>query len=408
MKLEHVIALRYLRSKRQVGFVTVISFISIVGVTIGVAALVIVLSVFNGFNGLVTSILTGFDPHLRVERLSPGSQAEYDRLSFFLSSDSDVNGFAPFVAGKALIVSRNMNRVINVKGLDESLVDKVSGLREKLVLGELDFRARNGSGMVIGLTLADRLGVVVGDTLSVVSPAGSEFALLQIGQPLIRRFVVSGIYESNNKEYDAYYAYVGLDAGRALFGLGNQVQGVEIRVSDIEMTGRLEERLKANFGSDYRILTWYDLHRELYSVMQIERWMAYVILCMIVGVASFNLLGSLTMSVIEKTRDIGILKTMGATREMILKIFMNQGLFVGILGSVFGVLFGVLVVYLQQEFHLVPLDPTVYIIPAIPVELHFMDLILISLTGIGLCSVAAYYPARRAAGLVPVEAIRWE
>src|SRR3989338_5018859 len=406
MKLEQAIALRYLKSKRKVGFVTVISFISIVGVTIGVAALVIVLSVFNGFNGLVTSILTEFDPHLRVERLSPGDQADYDRLSFFLSSDSDVQGFAPFVSGKALIVSRNMNRVINVKGLDETLVDKVSGLRDKLVLGELDFQARNGSGMVIGLTLADRLGVVVGDTLSVVSPAGSEFALLQIGQPLIRRFVVSGIYESNNKEYDAYYAYVGLDAGRALFSLGNQVQGVEIRLSDIDVTSQFEERMRTNFGSDYRILTWYDLHRELYSVMQIERWMAYVILCMIVGVASFNLLGSLTMSVIEKTRDIGILKTMGATREMIQKIFMNQGLFVGILGSLFGVLLGVLVVYLQQEFHLVPLDPTVYIIPAIPVELHIMDLILVSLTGIGLCSVAAYYPARRAAALVPVEAIR--
>jgi len=408
MKLEQAIALRYLKSKRKVGFVTVISFISIVGVTIGVAALVIVLSVFNGFNGLVTSILTEFDPHLRVERLSPGDQADYDRLSFFLSSDSDVQGFAPFVSGKALIVSRNMNRVINVKGLDETLVDKVSGLRDKLVLGELDFQARNGSGMVIGLTLADRLGVVVGDTLSVVSPAGSEFALLQIGQPLIRRFVVSGIYESNNKEYDAYYAYVGLDAGRALFSLGNQVQGVEIRLSDINVTSQFEGRMRTNFGSDYRILTWYDLHRELYSVMQIERWMAYVILCMIVGVASFNLLGSLTMSVIEKTRDIGILKTMGATREMIQKIFMNQGLFVGILGSLFGVLLGVLVVYLQQEFHLVPLDPTVYIIPAIPVELHIMDLILVSLTGIGLCSVAAYYPARRAAALVPVEAIRWE
>lgn len=408
MKLEQAIALRYLKSKRKVGFVTVISFISIVGVTIGVAALVIVLSVFNGFNGLVTSILTEFDPHLRVERLSPGDQADYDRLSFFLSSDSDVQGFAPFVSGKALIVSRNMNRVINVKGLDETLVDKVSGLRDKLVLGELDFQARHGSGMVIGLTLADRLGVVVGDTLSVVSPAGSEFALLQIGQPLIRRFVVSGIYESNNKEYDAYYAYVGLDAGRALFSLGNQVQGVEIRLSDINVTSQFEGRMRTNFGSDYRILTWYDLHRELYSVMQIERWMAYVILCMIVGVASFNLLGSLTMSVIEKTRDIGILKTMGATREMIQKIFMNQGLFVGILGSLFGVLLGVLVVYLQQEFHLVPLDPTVYIIPAIPVELHVMDLILVSLTGIGLCSVAAYYPARRAAALVPVEAIRWE
>jgi len=408
MRLEQIIAFRYLRSKRQVGFVTVISFISIIGVTIGVAALVVVLSVFNGFNGLVTSILTGFDPHLRVERMKPGDSIEYARLSSFLSSDTDVRGFGQFVSGKALVVSRNMNRVINVKGMDESRVDGVSGLRDKLVLGGLDFQARNGSGMVIGLTLADRLGVVVGDTISVVSPAGSEFALLQIGQPLIRRFVVAGIYESNNKEYDAFYAYVGLDAGRALFGSGNQVQGVEIRANDIDETDRLAGRIRAEFGGEYRILTWYDLHRELYSVMQIERWMAYIILCMIVGVASFNLLGSLTMSVIDKTRDIGILRTMGATREMILRIFMHQGLIVGVMGSLFGVLLGVIVVYLQKEFHLVPLDPTVYIIPAIPVELNIFDLVLISLTGIGLCSVAAYYPARRAANLIPVEAIRWE
>ena len=408
MRIEQIIALRYLKSKRQVGFVTVISFISIIGVTIGVAALVVVLSVFNGFNGLVTSILTGFDPHLRVERIKSGDAVDYADLKSFLSADKDVSGFAPFTTGKALVVSRNMNRVINVKGMEESRVDGVSGLRDKLVLGDVDFRASNGSGMVIGLTLADRLGVVVGDTLSVVSPAGSEFALLQIGQPLIRRFVVTGIYESNNKEYDAYYAYVGLDAGSSLFGSENEIQGVEIRAHDIERTDALEQRLSTEFGSHYRILTWYDLHRELYSVMQIERWMAYVILCMIIGVASFNLLGSLTMSVIEKTRDIGILKTMGATSEMILRIFMHQGLFVGILGSLFGVLLGVFVVYLQQEFHLIPLDPTVYIIPAIPVELHGLDLLIITLTGIGLCSIAAYYPAKRAANLIPVEAIRWE
>jgi lipoprotein-releasing system permease protein len=199
-----------------------------------------------------------------------------------------------------------------------------------------------------------------------------------------------------------------MDAGSALFGSGNEIQGVEIRAHDIERTDALEQRLSTNFGSSYRILTWYDLHRELYSVMEIERWMAYVILSMIIGVASFNLLGSLTMSVIEKTRDIGILKTMGATSEMILRIFMHQGLLVGILGSLFGVLLGVFVVYLQQEFHLIPLDPSVYIIPAIPVELHGLDLLIITLTGIGLCSIAAYYPAKRAASLIPVEAIRWE
>jgi lipoprotein-releasing system permease protein len=142
--------------------------------------------------------------------------------------------------------------------------------------------------------------------------------------------------------------------------------------------------------------------------MQIERWMAFIILCIIIGVASFNLLGSLTMSVIEKTRDIGILKALGTGRTTIQRLFMFQGLFVGLLGSVCGLVLGVLLVFLQKEYHLVPLDPTVYIIPAIPVDLQVSDLLLVPLTAVALCSLAALYPSRRASNLIPVEAIRWE
>jgi lipoprotein-releasing system permease protein len=142
--------------------------------------------------------------------------------------------------------------------------------------------------------------------------------------------------------------------------------------------------------------------------MKIERWMAYIILCLIIGVASFNLLGSLTMSVVEKMRDIGILKSMGATNKSIIKIFMFEGVLVGVLGSVLGLLLGLAVVWMQDHYHLFPLDPTVYIIPAIPVEVHIVDLIIVSITALGLCSLAALYPARRAASFIPVEAIRWE
>ncbi|HTY35668.1 MAG TPA: FtsX-like permease family protein [Bacteroidota bacterium] len=408
MSVERSIALRYLISKRKLGLVTLISIISVVGVTIGVAALVIVLSVFNGFSGLVTSILVNFDPHIRVESPHQAEAVAYDSLIRASRSRGDVQGVSSFVIGKAVVVSRNLNRVINVKGIDPSTIAAVSGLKDKLVLGSLDLVGPKSSGIVLGMTLADRLGAVVGDTVSVVSLAGSEVALLQLGQPLIRRFHVVGIYESNNKDYDSFYAYVNIVAAQLLFGMGTKVNGVELRLRSIDQSDAFKKQLEAQFGNQFRILTWYDLHRDLYSVMKIERWMAYIILCLIIGVASFNLLGSLTMSVVEKTRDIGILKAMGATRSMIVKIFMFEGVLVGILGSMLGLILGLVVVWMQDRLHLFPLDPTVYIIPAIPVEVHLLDLVIVAVTALGLCSLAALYPARRAASFVPVEAIRWE
>lgn len=408
MKVEQFIGLRYLFSKRQFGIVSIISLISIVGLTVGVAALIVVLSVFNGFNGLVTSILVSFDPHIRVERVQRSDSSSYFTLLSSLQTNELVVGVSPYVIGKALVVSRGINRVVNIKGIDQRSVDRVSGLREKIVLGRLNFDGPGTNGIVLGLTLADRLGAVVGDTISIVSPAGSETALLQLGQPLIKRFVVAGIYESNNKEYDAFYAYASLETAQALFGFGNHINGIELRVRELEEAADVKAQLTDQFGSSFRILTWYDLHRELYSVMQIERWMAYSILSLIIGVASLNLLGFLSMLVIEKTRDIGILRTMGATTKMIQRIFLSQGLYVGSIGAVVGLIIGIAIVLLQKEYHLVPLDPTVYIIPAIPVELHVADLLVVPLTSLLVSSLAALYPAWRASNLVPVEAIRWE
>jgi len=408
MSLERSIAIRYLLSKRELGVVTVISIISIVGVTIGVAALVVVLSVFNGFSGLVTSILIDFDPHVRIESPKQADLSAYGDLTAFLHSRKEVAGAAAFVIGKAVVVSRNLNRVINIKGIEADKIESVSGLKEKLVLGKVSFDGSDKNGIVLGFTLADRLGVVVGDTLAVVSLAGSEVALLQLGQPLIRRYHVAGIYESNNKDYDSYYAFVSLPAAQSLFGLGTRIGGIEMRLQSLDQSEDFKAILADRFGATFRVLTWYDLHRDLYSVMKVERWMAYIILCLIIGVASFNLLGSLTMAVVEKTRDIGILKSMGATDRSIVRIFMFEGIFVGVVGSMIGLLLGLLLVFLQREYHLFPLDPTVYIIPAIPVEVHLIDLLIVAVTAIGLCSLAALYPARRAARLVPVEAIRWE
>lgn len=402
------IARRYLLSKKEAGFITIISLVSILGITIGVAALVVVLSVFNGFNGLVTSILVGFDPHLRIERSASTSPDDVEGLQSWLQTQKGIRGFGAFVSGKSMIVSRNQSKVIFVRGLEPSSVDRVTGIGNKMVLGRLDFRDTTGRDIVVGLTLADRLGVVTGDSVLLISPAGSQRALFGFGAPAVRSFRVSGIYESNNKDYDGLFAYMPLQAAQRLLQTETGISGFEVRFNDINDADAAKETLRKQFGAGFQVSTWYDLHKDLYSVMRIERWTAYLILCLIIGVASFNLLGSLTMSVIAKTRDIGILKTMGATNADIISVFRFEGLMVGVVGTVAGSLLGILVCYLQQRYHLFALDPTVYIIPAIPVEIHIIDFFSVATAALGLSYAATLYPSRRAASLLPAEAIRWE
>jgi lipoprotein-releasing system permease protein len=230
----------------------------------------------------------------------------------------------------------------------------------------------------------------------------------QIGQPAMRRCRVAAIYDSNNKDYDAHYAYVSLDVARDLFDYRGGVGGIEARVDDFHRAEEVTQSLRQRLGEAYAISTWYDLHRDLYAVMEIERWGAYIILCLIIGVAMFNVLGSLMMSVLTKTRDIGVLRALGATRAGIRQIFLLEGILVGLVGTVIGACIGLLVCYLQIVYHIIPLDPAVYIIPAIPVEVDWNDVLAISITSILFNATASMIPAHRAAGLVVVDAVRWE
>jgi len=248
----------------------------------------------------------------------------------------------------------------------------------------------------------------VGSSLAILSPVGVDAMMVQLSEPIVAPCTVAGIYDSNNKDYDAHYAFVSLETAQKLFQLGNEISGIDVRVTAIEKAEKVKDALQAKLGASYHVSSWYDLHKDLYSVMQIERWTAYIILCMIVCVATFNVLGSLTMGVIEKRRDIGILKAIGATRRSILKIFMVEGILVGTIGTLLGSALGLLICYVQITYQVFPLDPTVYIIPAIPVEVRWTDFLVVSGASMLLSLLASLYPASRAARLTPVQAIRWE
>jgi lipoprotein-releasing system permease protein len=390
-------------------FINIIMLVSVIGITVGVAALIIVLSVFNGFNSVVTQVLVGFDPHLRIEASRGRAFVPSETLSRQLQDDPRIEASAPYVASKALLMTSSVNRVVLVKGVVDSTIGIVSGLKQSIVLGNLSFQdTPDMGGIVLGLTLADRLGATVGSEVTVVSPVGVDAMVSQFAQPLMRRCRVVAIYDSRNKDYDAHYAFVSLESARQLFQLPRQISGIEARLRSINEAEDVQRKLQPILGDDYRVSTWYDLHRDLYSVMKIERWAAYIILCLIVGVATFNVLGSLTMGVVEKRRDIGILKALGATRRSIIRVFIYEGILVGVIGTVLGTAIGLFVCYLQMEYHLFPLDPSVYIIPAIPVEIRWTDFVAVGSASMLLCTLASLYPAGRAARLLPVESIRWE
>lgn len=409
MSVEYFIAKRYLFSKKRVNFITIISFISIIGVTIGVAAMIIVLSVFNGFNTKATSLLVAFDPHIRIESESSSQVENYGTITEKLGG-LGISSSSPFTLNKGLASSTDeVTKAIYIKGIDAEKYGDVSGLENAIILGNLDLRNKGEiGGIVLGRTLAGELRSLEGDTVTLVSTVGLEKSLTQFVEPLTKRFIVRGIFESSNAEYDSKYAFISLANSQELFDLGENVNGVDIRLNNIKESESVKAEIQQKLGNGYTVLTWYDLHGDFYSLMNIERWVSFSILSLIIVVASFNILTSLTMTVIEKKRDIGILKAIGATDKMIRRIFLYEGVTVGLIGMIVGSLSGLAVVLGQLQFKFYQLDQSRYAVDALPVELRVMDFVTVPLAAFLLCFLASIYPALKASRLDPIKAIRWE
>lgn len=408
---EFFIAKKYLGTKHKLNFITIISIISTLGITIGVAALIIVISVFNGFGSLAKSMLLNFDPHLRIVSSSEKINSnDLNNINSFLKGIPEIKSFYPYLEGKIVLQNKNSYQFLSLKGIEEPSVEEKWGIQNNIYIGELDLKDNSKvPSIALSLNTSLKLRCRVGDTITAASLKNIEKLISNfLAVPSTKRFIVSGIYQSNNKNSSPDVSFTSIKSAQVLLGtLG--ISGYEIRLNDIENSYKVQSILEKYLSaSEFSVTTWYDMHKDFYDVMQIERWSAFILLMLIISVATFNILGSLTMSVIEKKRDIGILRSMGAMKKSILRIFMFEGLLIGTIGTILGFFLGILVCYLQIEFELYPLDPMKYIIDAIPIKMELSDLIIIPIVSMLLSFLASLYPAKRAVKLNVIDSIKYE
>jgi lipoprotein-releasing system permease protein len=348
------------------------------------------------------------DPHIRITAISSEGEKDILKLEEILNNQKEVESYSPFIEGKVLAYNKGVTQVLNLKGIAEKSINSVYLLNDNIVDGD-GLLTQGTSNIIVGLQLADKLKVFTGDTLLLISPSNIEQAITQLSLPLSRKVKVAGIFSSNNNEYDGGYIFCSIKDAQYLFGYKNNFQGYDIKLNNIDNSEKIKKVLQAQLDkNNFSINTWYDFHQELYAVMQVERWTAYIILSLIIAVATFNILGSLSMSVIEKKRDIGILRSMGVAENSILKIFMFEGLLIGIIGTFLGIIIGYLVCYIQIKYNIYPLDPSQYKIDSLPIEVRLSDFFFISGIAMLLSFLASLYPAKRAAKVNPISAIKWE
>lgn len=387
------------------------------GVAIGVASLIVVLSVMNGFYDFVQDLLTASDPHIRIESVE-GGLAQSDSLLRVVKSQALVTNAASMIQGQALLLhdglGGDVNKVVIVKGVQAEDYERLRPAVFESVSGSKELGRREGHpGLIVGRDLADRLllrqetELGSASRVSILSAPGLEQLLTQLWAiPTSPSFDVRGIYDLGTIT-DESVVYVDIDEARRLFRLSGMVTSIEVELSDLNKASDVKKRLEAILPvGQYRVQTWYDLQRSQYSVMKIEKWAASFILMLIVLVAAFNIIGSLTMVVIEKRRDVGVLMAMGVKKSSVRRIFLYEGVLLGVIGTGIGLVVGLTLVWLQGAFELVPLARAEsFLIDAYPVAARPLDIVLIVVAAVGLCILASLYPAARAASVLPATAI---
>lgn len=406
-------ARRFLGAQRRSRFSSLVGIFSIAGVFIGTASLVVAMALLNGFEGQVRDRLIGRDSHLDMLAQDASGLPDGDSLPNLIEkSDPRVVAASPFLGGKAGISSGQAADGIVVMGIDPLRAPKVTDIAKYMTTGRLDLSMRTldsgrvEHGIVMGYALASRLGLMVGDKATLVS-LSSASALAGMGAPpRMERVMVTGIFASGLYEFDANMAFIGIPSAQRLYQTGHRISGVQVRVKDLWEAHEVGKSLESKVH--LQPLDWLTKNAALMKWMKLEKVIVTVVLCLIILVAAFNIASSLVMGVLEKTREIGILRAMGTNARSILRIFLFQGAYAGLIGSLSGIAFGLGVCWIQARFQLIKLPGDIYFIDVLPVDVHWEDVAIVGLAANVICWVAALYPAWRASKLSPVGAIRQE
>jgi lipoprotein-releasing system permease protein len=416
MKYELFIGLRYLRARRREGFISLITVISVLGVMIGVMTLNVVMAVMTGFEETLRDRLLGINAHVALVK-SGDQLRDYEKLVEQVRQANGVVAASPTIYGQVMLTSGPRVSGVVVRGIDPDRVNQVVDIERYIKEGSLQSLkqqqpVRTGErtvllpGVIIGARLANQLGVFPGSPLQVLSPLGSPTAIGVI--PKVRRFVVVGIFDSGMSEIDSTLIYMNLADAQKFFELGDAVTNIEIRVQDVYRAQGVAQDIQRRLGFPYLTEDWSRLWPNLFSALRLEKTVYFLVLLLMVLIGAFNIISTLIMVVMEKRKDIAILQSMGATRESIRRIFLIKGCVIGIVGTFLGVLLGLAISVLIQEYRFIELPKDVFLISTVPVRIYLSNFTLVAFASLLVCLVASIYPARQAAKLDPVEIIRYE
>ncbi|MFZ1981175.1 MAG: lipoprotein-releasing ABC transporter permease subunit [Smithella sp.] len=427
MPYELFISKRYLSAKRKQVFVSVITFISIFGIFLGVAALIIVLAVMNGFEEDLRTKILGIKSHIELTTDLTGPMKDYQSVREKIADVEGVVASTPFIYSQAMIRSSNGVMGVVIRALDTQSAFKVINLG-KIKEGNIEYLNKipheislnyksNGvppDGIVIGKEMARTLGVFLYDTITIISPVSISTPMGMV--PRMKKFVVVGIFESGFYEYDSTLAYLSLQSCQDFLQMGNTVTGIDIKVDDIYKADGIARKIQSKLGFPFWTQNWMQMNKNLFSALKLEKHVMFIILSLIVLVAAFNIISALIMIVMEKNKDIAILKSMGATSRSIMKIFIFQGLIIGVIGTALGCVTGLAValnlqkisIIVEKIFRFKILPGDVYYLSELPSKVNYGDIVIIVVGTLFICFLSTIYPSLRASRTDPAEALRYE
>ncbi len=408
MRFETFVALRYLFSRKHHSFISVISLVSVLGVALGVGSLIVVLGVMNGFSTDLREKILGVNAHALVLSYEGGIK-DYAPLMTEAAAVPGVLGVTPFIYSEVMLSTASGVKGVVLRGIDPLSADKVLTVGRDLVEGSLEaLVATDGPpGIILGRELVNRLGLSLGGTVNLLSPAGKQSAAGFT--PQVKIFRLAGVFRSGMYEYDTTLAFIALDAARELLGFREvNATGLELRVQDVYRADAVAREVQKALGPPYYTRHWQEMNANLFAALKLEKVAMFIVLILVVVVGSFSIITTLVMLVMEKTKDIAVLMSLGAQREQIRRIFMLQGTIIGLVGTSLGYILGIGASLLLKRYQFIKLPKDVYSLDHLPVRLESLDLVLIGICAMALCFLATLYPSRQASRLSPAEALRFE